>query len=206
MCVLCLNWFTVELVKKTYHLLYVGHNGMQTRKVSKFNCIFWCISMIIDNVSCKWSFGECKITLNIVKNITDIYKSIVLEILIFNMQVYLYFHRKCSKLSCTKISALHDWSNLITQQRVSYFLFWNIHPELFSEIKFRLMSSTQHDFPRKTIRLSVLENNMIYTYRSDWTVIIIVVSITCPWACFHYFLTYTFSIWLYVCAMIERKL
>ena len=89
---------------------------------------------------------------------------------------------------------------------MSCFLFWNIHPELFSEIKFRLMSSTQHYFPRKTIRLSVLENNMIYTYRSDWTVIIIVVSITCPWARFYYFLIYTFSIWLYVYAMIERKL
>ena len=46
---------------------------------------------------------------------------IVFETLIFNMQLYLYFHRKCLKLSCTKISALHDWSNLITRQRVLFY-------------------------------------------------------------------------------------
>ena len=51
------------------------------------------------NVSCKWSFGECRITLNIAEGVfidlTDMYQLFVFETIIFKMQLYLHFHRKC---------------------------------------------------------------------------------------------------------------
>ena len=103
-------------------LIRRSHWNANTKGI-KIQLHFWCISMIIYNVSCKWRFGECKITLKIAEGMlpeTVNYKLIVFETLILYMQVYLYFHRKCWKLSCTKISALHDWSNLITQQRVLF--------------------------------------------------------------------------------------